>query len=157
MIVVGSPLGLESSVSDGIVSVIPEEREELNAVMPATLQITAAISHGSSGGPVLNSQGEVVGVATAYLNAGQGLNFAIPLERILTLKRRSPITLALWSDQRKQATARDLYLEGLSSYSLDECQEGLKLFLAVADKSPIPQPLWGRQLPVGTWLERQSH
>jgi S1-C subfamily serine protease len=49
------------------------------------LQITAPISHGSSGGPVLNIYGEVIGVSTAMLESGQNLNFAVPATAITTL------------------------------------------------------------------------
>ena len=44
------------------------------------LQISAPISEGSSGGPVLNKRGEVIGVAVATLKVGQNLNFAIPVK-----------------------------------------------------------------------------
>jgi S1-C subfamily serine protease len=70
--VVGNPLGLRSTFSDGIVSA-KRTRDGVNY-----LQITAPISQGSSGGPVLNSLGGVVGVATSYLGGGQNLNMAVP-------------------------------------------------------------------------------
>ena len=50
--------------------------------MGAWLQMTAAISPGSSGSPVLDASGRVVGVATLLLRDSQGLNFAVPSERI---------------------------------------------------------------------------
>jgi len=71
--VVGNPYGLEGTLSQGIMS-------GLRSVGPdSLLQITAPISPGSSGGQVLNSQGEVIGVAVATLTDGQNLNFAIPV------------------------------------------------------------------------------
>jgi hypothetical protein len=70
--VVGNPLGLRSTFSDGIVSG-KRLRDGVNY-----LQITAPISQGSSGGPVLNSSGGVVGVATSYFEGGQNLNMAVP-------------------------------------------------------------------------------
>lgn len=69
--VIGSPLGLEGTVSDGIVS---GSRPTSNGPL---LQITAPISHGSSGSPVLDDNGQVVGVASMMLEGGQSLNFAI--------------------------------------------------------------------------------
>jgi hypothetical protein len=75
VIAIGSPLFLESTVSNGILSgirSIPEEGGKL-------LQITAPISHGSSGGPLFNMAGEVVGITTLYLKGGENLNFAIPI------------------------------------------------------------------------------
>jgi tetratricopeptide (TPR) repeat protein len=73
--VIGSPLGLEGSLSEGIVSAM---RDDIGK--DRLLQITAAISPGSSGSPVLQSDGKVIGVATATLVEGQSLNFAIPIE-----------------------------------------------------------------------------
>jgi len=80
IIVYGSPLGLEKTVSDGIVSAIRE--------VPGygkLIQITAPISPGSSGSPVLNMKGEVIGIATFQFIEGQNLNFAIPSEKITSL------------------------------------------------------------------------
>lgn len=81
VLVLGSPRGLEQSASEGIVSapvrVVPGLGERL--------QITAPISPGSSGGPVLNSRGEAVGVATAFLKESQNLNFAVPINRVKPL------------------------------------------------------------------------
>jgi S1-C subfamily serine protease len=77
VVVIGTPLGLAQTVSDGIVSAIRE--------VPGfgkIIQMTAPISPGSSGSPVLNMKGEVVGVVTFLLVAGQNLNFAIPGDRI---------------------------------------------------------------------------
>ena len=69
---VGNPQGLEGTFSQGVVSNIREvDTDKL-------LQITAPISPGSSGGPVLNHKGEVVGVSVATFRGGQNLNFAIP-------------------------------------------------------------------------------
>ena len=69
---VGNPHGLEGTVSQGIVSGIRKISET------EILQITAPISPGSSGGPVLDQQGKVIGVAVATFKGGQNLNFAIP-------------------------------------------------------------------------------
>jgi S1-C subfamily serine protease len=69
---VGNPQGLEGTFSQGIVSSV---REVANDKL---LQITAPISPGSSGGPVLNSAAEVIGVSVATFRGGQNLNFAIP-------------------------------------------------------------------------------
>ena len=77
----GNPQGLEGTFSQGIVSGI-------RTLGPDTLlQITAPISPGSSGGPVLNSKGEVIGVAVASFREGQNLNFAIPAAFLAPLLR----------------------------------------------------------------------
>jgi hypothetical protein len=70
--VIGSPLGLESSVSDGLVSAI-REMPDIGKV----IQISAPISPGSSGSPIINLKEQVVGVASFQFIKGQNLNFAI--------------------------------------------------------------------------------
>ena len=71
VIVLGNPRGLEGTVSTGIVSAL----REIAGVQ--YLQITAPISPGSSGGPVFNSRGRVIGITTATVSRGQNLNFAL--------------------------------------------------------------------------------
>lgn len=74
VIAIGNPLGvLDYTVSDGLISSVRPVSEDLTM-----LQISAPISQGSSGGPLFNNFGEVIGVATAISREGQNLNFAIP-------------------------------------------------------------------------------
>jgi S1-C subfamily serine protease len=79
VIAIGSPQGFENTVSDGIISAIRSDQ----AVR--YLQITAPISPGSSGGPVLNDNGQVIGIATMQASEGQNLNFAISSEYLQPL------------------------------------------------------------------------
>ena len=69
---VGNPRGLEGTFSQGIISSIRKVGTD------KILQLTAPISPGSSGGPVLNDKGQVIGVSVATFRGGQNLNFAIP-------------------------------------------------------------------------------
>ena len=79
VVAIGSPLGLSATVTEGIVSAVrAEEGREL-------IQISAALSHGSSGGPVFDGSGRVFGIATAVLEEGQSLNFATPVSYALNL------------------------------------------------------------------------
>jgi len=91
VVVVGNPFGLEQTVSDGIVSAIRETAER-----GRVLQITAPISPGSSGSPVANLRGEVVGVAFLQFSGGQNLNFCISGERVARLAAvaGTPVSLA---------------------------------------------------------------
>lgn len=83
--VIGSPLGLQGTLSEGIVSA----RRTLPGQTREVLQISAPISQGSSGSPVLDSQGRVVGIASFLLQEGQSLNFASPIEKIDPLLARA--------------------------------------------------------------------
>jgi hypothetical protein len=80
---IGNPKGLQGTFSDGIVSSVRGSGSDL------VLQITAPISPGSSGGPVLDSGGEVVGVATATMKEGQNLNFAVGAAALAALIERA--------------------------------------------------------------------
>ena len=76
VVAIGSPLGLFNSVSDGIISgfrVIGDVD---------MIQFTAPISHGSSGGALLNMFGEVIGISTAGMDDGQNINLAVGYECI---------------------------------------------------------------------------
>ena len=89
--VIGSPQGLPATISDGIISGMRDfEGNKL-------LQMTASISPGSSGGPVLNSNGELIGISVSQLTEGQNLNFAIPksyLQILLDFKKDTPSALS---------------------------------------------------------------
>lgn len=84
---IGNPQGFEGTFSQGIVSSIRQVGAE------TVFQITAPISPGSSGGPVLNTQGKVIGVTVATFKDGQNLNFAIPSYYLGSLLRQiKPVT-----------------------------------------------------------------
>jgi hypothetical protein len=93
----GNPRGLEGTFSQGIVSSV-RELDDLSL-----LQITAPISPGSSGGPIADEKGEVVGVAVATFRGGQNLNFAIPAKYVKNLETTisSPKPLAESSNASK--------------------------------------------------------
>lgn len=76
---VGNPRGLEGTFSQGIVSALRHIGND------TILQMTAPISPGSSGGPILNNAGKVVGIAVATYTDGQNLNLAIPVSYLVAL------------------------------------------------------------------------
>lgn len=86
VVAIGSPLSLEYTVSNGIVSGIRHTNE--GGEGRNLLQTTAPISPGSSGGPLFNMAGEVVGITTSHLEGGENLNFAIPINDAKTLMTR---------------------------------------------------------------------
>lgn len=71
VVAIGSPLGMFNSVSDGIISGF----RQIDSV--DMIQFTAPISHGSSGGALLNMKGEIIGISTAGIDKGQNLNLAV--------------------------------------------------------------------------------
>jgi S1-C subfamily serine protease len=100
VLVLGSPLGLEHTVTDGMVSAIRsiKGRGEF-------LQISAPISPGSSGGPVVNLKGQVIGIATFQVK-GQNINFAVPGNRVLALRDGPPQGLPGQGAEGKSLPAR---------------------------------------------------
>ncbi len=87
VVAIGNPLGLEDTVSNGLVS----GRRMLHAGVEV-LQISAPIAPGSSGGPIFNDRGEVIGIATALVRGGQNINFGVPARYLLPMMARpSPV------------------------------------------------------------------
>jgi S1-C subfamily serine protease len=78
-IAIGNPLGLERTVTEGVISAV--NRSPRGFGLDGLIQTDAAISPGNSGGPLLNSSGQVVGINTAVISApgASGLGFAIPI------------------------------------------------------------------------------
>ncbi len=126
LVVIGNPFGLEGSVSNGIVSAVRE--------FPGygrVIQITVPISPGSSGSPVVNMRGQVIGVATLQASAGQSLNFAIPSERIAKIRineLKSFESLKAETVENKRAAAESFYSQGLGILSRDDYPRAVILF-----------------------------
>jgi S1-C subfamily serine protease len=97
VIAIGSPMSLENTVSDGIVSAIRTARDLDPRLTPdlQVFQTTAPVSPGSSGGALLNMQGEVIGITSFGILAGQNLNFVIPVgyaKSLLELDQVKPLS-----------------------------------------------------------------
>jgi len=117
----GNPLGLEGTLSSGIVSA---KRIEEGVQI---LQISAPISSGSSGGPVVNSAGDVVGVSTAVMREGQNLNFAMPARYVQSLMETNEVALPVaefaaqnWGSAAQPASSS---YEGISEWVLEQAME----------------------------------
>lgn len=113
---VGYPLGIVNTLSDGVVSSRYFDENDVD-----TIQITAPISSGSSGGPLFNKKGEVVGVIAAYYVDGQNLNIAIAANTLSPLLQSTSITpladiyspppldIGMNEDEYLQVSIEDLY------------------------------------------------
>jgi tetratricopeptide (TPR) repeat protein len=140
IVVIGNPFGLEGSVSNGIVSAVRE--------IPGygkIIQITAPISPGSSGSPVVNMRGQVIGVATLQAAEGQSLNFAVPSERIAQLKigeLKTFSSLNSESQKNKRAAAQSLYSQGLGILSRDEYARAAVYFEKAVEIDPGYAESW---------------
>ena len=117
IIVIGTPMGLGRTVSDGIVSAVREIPDR-----GLVFQMTAPISRGSSGSPVIDMQGKVVGVAFLQVLNGQNLNFAIPSENIVNLKAQHLLSVAAWS--KKTNTEANKNIEMLRKEIVKHIRQG---------------------------------
>jgi tetratricopeptide (TPR) repeat protein len=148
IVVIGNPFGLEGSVTNGIVSAVRD--------IPGfgrIIQITAPISPGSSGSPVVNMNGQVIGVATLQITGGQSVNFAIPSERIAQLDRSAqsessqPMSLGdlvAATGRNKRAKAVEYFRDGLSFLSKDDCQRALPYFQKATESDNAYGEAWAQ-------------
>ena len=139
--VIGSPMGLEQTVSEGIISAVRE--------MPAggkVFQLTAPISRGSSGGPVLNRGGKAVGVVTFQVSKGQNLNFAVSVDALEMLSdEASQPSIAEWTIRNSgqgPALAAALCSKGSRLTIQGEYEEALTYFKRAAETSPDDPDAW---------------
>jgi hypothetical protein len=90
VVAIGNPMGLEDTVSNGLVSARRKVEKGLEV-----LQVSAPIAPGSSGGPLFNDHGEVIGVATAVVEGGQNLAFGMPVRYLVPMMEKpAPMAFA---------------------------------------------------------------
>jgi tetratricopeptide (TPR) repeat protein len=134
IIVMGTPLGLEKTVSDGIVSAVRDIPE-----FGKVIQVTAPISPGSSGSPVVSMNGEVIGVVSFFLMPGQNLNFAIPGDRIAKLTPADQKTLSEREEvkeEEKLAVAGKFYSMGRGFLLAEDYERALPFFVEAVRRNP---------------------
>jgi serine protease Do len=122
VVAVGSPFGLEQTVTAGIVSA--KGRVIGSGPYDNFIQTDASINPGNSGGPLINMQGEVIGINTAIIASGQGIGFAIPINMakdiVPQLQKTGHVTRGLLG-----VSIQDLTPELAKSFGLKETQGAL--------------------------------
>ena len=139
---IGNPLRLEGSVSDGIVSAVRE--------VPAVgriIQITAPVSHGNSGSPLLNMSGQVIGIVTVKVTNGQNINLALGVARVATLRPEQLIAFDQLALKNKSTTQPEVLAElwyrgGIDSLWLGNYDSALSYFETAANRNPRRPETW---------------
>ena len=98
--VIGNPLRLEGSVSDGIVSAVREVPD-----LGRIIQITAPVSHGNSGSPLLNMRGQVIGIVTVKVTNGQNINLALGAARVAAMEKGNLISFDQFASKSRSNQA----------------------------------------------------
>jgi S1-C subfamily serine protease len=133
-IAIGNPLGFEATVSTGVISALGRSlRGSDGRLIDAVIQHTAPLNPGSSGGPLLDSHGRVLGVNTAMIPMSQGIGFAVSIEtaawvvsQLLSRGRVRRAWLGIAGQQRPldRRAARALALEQRSAVEVLGVEDG---------------------------------
>jgi Do/DeqQ family serine protease len=121
-IAIGNPFGLNQSVSVGVVSALHRTVRAENRSYYDFIQTDASINPGNSGGPLLNADGNVIGVCSAIYANAQGIGFAIPIDRALRvareLQRSGELADAWWGFEAESLDAGAAAALGVHSGAL---------------------------------------
>lgn len=142
VVAIGHPLGLGNTVSDGLVSAVRTIDPEHTVI-----QISAPITSGSSGGPLFNDYGEVIGIASFYAIEGQNLNFGWPVKYLKPmLLAERPISLEQFAHLTSAPARRRPTVPNHSPSLLDGCApDQVQLVVdAIADAISVGAPLYNR-------------
>ena len=138
---IGNPLRLEGSVSDGIVSAIREV-----PALGRIIQITAPVSHGNSGSPLLNMRGQVIGIVTVKVTNGQNINLALGASRIAALERGQLTSFDQIGTKGRSSQGEALadlwYRGGIDSMWLGNYDNALNYFETAANRNPKRPETW---------------
>ncbi|MGD1049285.1 MAG: trypsin-like peptidase domain-containing protein, partial [Candidatus Krumholzibacteriaceae bacterium] len=135
-VAIGNPFGFQCTVTVGVVSALGRSlRTNTGRLVDNVIQTDAALNPGSSGGPLLNSDAEVLGINTAIIYPAQGICFAIPIN---TVKRVAGMLIAFGKVNRGYLGVACQHVE-LSTHAarvLERAQKGAAIVTEVMPKSP---------------------
>jgi S1-C subfamily serine protease/lipoprotein NlpI len=139
---IGNPQGLTNTISEGLVSGVRSDRRgEVLAI-----QTSAAISPGSSGGPLLNAEGQVIGVTAFSFAEGQNLNFAIPAAKVNELLARcasaNPLPLTALTGQAKRRQSAGTLRDARQAMADSRWSEATRILQSLLKEDPENSEVW---------------
>lgn len=140
---IGNPLGMQSSVTSGIISAVNRKVTDLDGKSYNLIQTDAAINSGNSGGALVNSNGEVIGINTLKLNGTgiEGMGFAIPINSTTTIyeqlikdgKVKRPYIGITGMDLDEKTAKANQLVEGIYVKAIDTFSAAEKAGIQVGD------------------------
>jgi len=131
VIAIGNPFGYSNTVTTGVVSALNRPMRTRSGSYGSFIQTDAAINPGNSGGPLLNIDGQLIGINSAILAQAEGIGFAIPVNKakfvvkeLLDTGHVAPIWLGIFGQDIDQATARYFDLKSLDGMLVAEAYPG---------------------------------
>jgi S1-C subfamily serine protease len=165
VVAIGSPVGLQSTVTAGIVSALHRTLPGYGGQMiEDIIQTDAAVNPGNSGGPLVDSSGAVIGINVAVVQQAQGLSFAIPINTVNWVAsrlmkdgevRRPVMGIAAQSGMLPQSLRRQFHVEKEMAVQVVQVANGGPAQQAGIQPGDIIYKLDDR--PVGTVLDLRHH
>lgn len=131
VIAIGNPFGLSHTVTTGVISALNRSIRTESRVYKDFIQTDAAINPGNSGGPLLNIDGELIGINTAIYQKAQGVGFAIPIDRAKRIMREliehgevQPAWIGVEVQSLDEALARSFGLQGRKGVLVTQVIQG---------------------------------
>ena len=154
VIAIGNPFGLANTVTTGVLSAVDRSIRADDRVYHGFLQTDASINPGNSGGPLLNADGEVIGINTAIYQGAEGIGFAIPINAAERIVRElidhgelAPVWLGLDLQDLDPALARALALPGdLRGALVSRVREGAPAARAGVERGDVVSRVDGHAL-----------
>ena len=114
---IGSPEGFENTITEGIISGL----RSYEAHTQNYIQISAPISHGSSGGAIVNAKGKLIGISALSSKEGQNLNFAIPVNEVLKVYKKEGV-------DKTTLSAENYFYQGMKEYNAGNYDKAIESY-----------------------------